>query len=86
VSYAKLKGATTPRQRLSLRCCGTFVYIKIAREIVRKNSKNNKQEMEKKFNYQQQYGVIVICRDETEQIRIYEELKKQGLTLKVVTV
>jgi len=45
--------------------------------------------MEKKetnFTYRQQYGVIVICKDETEQIRIYEELKKQGLTLKVVTV
>ena len=40
----------------------------------------------KKFNYQQQYGVIVICKDEAEQVRIYEELKKQGLTLKVVTV
>jgi len=41
---------------------------------------------QKKFNYQQQYGVIAICKDEAEQIRIYEELKKQGLTLKVVTV
>ena len=41
---------------------------------------------EKQFNYQQQYGVIVICQDEAEQIRIYDELKKQGLTLKVVTV
>ena len=42
--------------------------------------------MEKKFNYQQQYGVIVICQDEAEQIRIYEDLKNQGLILKVVTV
>jgi hypothetical protein len=41
---------------------------------------------EKKFNYQQQYGVIAICKDEAEQIRVYNELKKQGLTLKVVTV
>jgi len=41
---------------------------------------------ENKFSYQQQYGVIVICKDEAEQIRIYEELKKQGLTLRVVTV
>ena len=38
------------------------------------------------FTYKQQYGVIAICKDEAEQIRIYEELKKQGLTLKVVTV
>lgn len=41
---------------------------------------------EKKFNYRQQYGVIAICKDEAEQIRIYNELKKMGLTLKVVTV
>ncbi|MDR0206052.1 MAG: hypothetical protein LBI45_02180 [Bacteroidales bacterium] len=41
---------------------------------------------QKKFNYQQQYGVIIICKDEAEQIRIYEELQKQDLTLKVVTV
>ena len=41
---------------------------------------------EKIFNYQQQYGVIVICKDEAEQIRIYEELKKLNLTVKVVTV
>jgi hypothetical protein len=41
---------------------------------------------QKKFNYQQQYGVIVICKDETEQISIYNELKKHGLILKVVTV
>ena len=38
------------------------------------------------FTYKQQYGVIAICKDEAEQIRIYDELKKQGLTLKVVTV
>jgi predicted 3-demethylubiquinone-9 3-methyltransferase (glyoxalase superfamily) len=41
---------------------------------------------EKKFNYQQQYGVIVMCKNEAEQVRIYEELKRKGLTLKVVTV
>jgi hypothetical protein len=38
------------------------------------------------FTYKQKYGVIVMCKDEAEQIRIYEVLKKQGLTLKVVTV
>ncbi len=42
--------------------------------------------MTKQFNYKQQYGVIAICKDEAEQIRLYEDLKKQGLTLKVVTV
>ena len=38
------------------------------------------------FSYKQQYGVIVVCKDEKEQMKIYDELKKQGLTLKVVTV
>jgi len=60
-------------------------------ESGRKNSKKKKEKKlmekkEKKFSYQQQYGVIVICGSEAEQIRIYEELKKQGLMLRVVTV
>jgi hypothetical protein len=38
------------------------------------------------FNYKQQYGVIVICKDEKEQQEIYDQLQKLGLTLKVVTV
>ena len=38
------------------------------------------------FNYKQQYGIIVICKDEKEQQEIYEMLLKLGLTLKVVTV
>jgi hypothetical protein len=41
---------------------------------------------EKKFNYQQQYGVIAICKDEQEQQQIYEMLRNQGLTVKVVVV
>ena len=39
-----------------------------------------------KFTYKQQYGVIVICKDEKEQQEIYEKLRALGLTLKVVTV
>jgi hypothetical protein len=38
------------------------------------------------YSYKQQYGVIVICKDEKEQQEIYEKLLKLGLTLKVVTV
>lgn len=41
---------------------------------------------EKKFNYQQQYGIVVVCKDEQEQQQLYELLKKQGLTLKIVCV
>ena len=37
--------------------------------------------------YRQQWGVIVICEDEKDQIRKYEDLKKQypGQKIKVVT-
>nr|DAP70167.1 MAG TPA: arginine repressor [Caudoviricetes sp.] len=38
------------------------------------------------FNYKEQYGVIVICKDEKEQQEIYERLLAQGLTLKIVAV
>lgn len=41
--------------------------------------------MAKQFNYKQQYGVIVICETEEEQINMFEELKEKGLKLKVVT-
>ena len=41
---------------------------------------------QKRFCYKPQYGVIVICQDEQHQRHTYEALKKQGLTLKVVTV
>lgn len=42
--------------------------------------------MTKKFNYKEQYGVIVICENENEQKAVFEELQKKGLKLKVVTV
>lgn len=38
------------------------------------------------FKYKQQYGVVVICKDEPDQMAVYERLKAQGLTLKVVCV
>ena len=41
--------------------------------------------MAKEFTYKQQYGVIVICETEEEQIKMFEELKEKGLKLKVVT-
>ncbi|WP_302849313.1 hypothetical protein [Sinomicrobium kalidii] len=40
----------------------------------------------KEINYREQYGVIVICKDEKHQQELYEKLKKEGLKLKVVTV
>lgn len=38
------------------------------------------------FNYKEQYGIIVICKDEKEQQEIYDRLLAQGLTLKIVAV
>lgn len=35
--------------------------------------------------YKEQYGVIVICADEREQERVYETLKGEGYTVRVVT-
>ncbi len=42
--------------------------------------------MSKTFNYKAQYAVIVTAVDEQDQQRIYEQLKEQGLTLKIVVV
>lgn len=36
------------------------------------------------FNYQTQFGVIVICKDEAEQKEIYERLLAEGFSCKVV--
>ncbi len=35
--------------------------------------------------YKEQYGVIVICGDESEQEQVYETLKNEGYTCRVVT-
>lgn len=40
---------------------------------------------ETSFNYKEQYGVIVICKDETEQEKVYNNLLNQGYECKVVT-
>jgi len=36
-------------------------------------------------SYKEQFGVIVVCSSETDQAEIYERLKGEGLTVKVVT-
>ena len=41
--------------------------------------------MAKDFKYKPQYGVIVICESEEDQIKMFEELKAKGLKLKIVT-
>lgn len=40
---------------------------------------------EKPFNYKEQFGVIVICRDESEQESIYNRLTDEGFSCRVVT-
>jgi len=38
------------------------------------------------FKYRQQYGVIVICKSERDQARMYNVLTRRGLKCRVVTV
>ncbi len=40
----------------------------------------------KKFSYKPQYGVIVITDTEVEQKRLFNEMKKKGLKIKLVNV
>ncbi len=39
-----------------------------------------------KYTYKPQFGVIVLCADESEQKAVFDRLQKEGLTLKVVNV
>lgn len=41
---------------------------------------------EPSFNYHEQYGVIVMCKDEADQEQIYNRLIEEGYTCKVVAV
>lgn len=38
------------------------------------------------FRYRQQYGVVVLCKNEKHQARVYNVLRRRGLECKVVTV
>lgn len=38
------------------------------------------------YKYREQFGVIVVCRDEAHQESVFKDLKRQGHKLKVVTV
>jgi len=40
----------------------------------------------KSYAYKPQYGIVVVCQSEAEQIQLFEKLKAQGLKLKVVCV
>lgn len=38
------------------------------------------------FKYKQQFGVIVVCKDETEHKALYESLRKAGYKCRLVRV
>ena len=38
------------------------------------------------FKYRPQFGLIIVCRNEAEQRRRYEALRKRGLKVRVVAV
>lgn len=42
--------------------------------------------VEPNFNYKEQYGVIVMCKDESEQEAVYNKLSQEGYECKVVSV
>lgn len=50
------------------------------------NSKPRYMLGENGFNYREQFGVIVMCRDEAEHRAVYERLKAEGYKCKVVRV
>lgn len=38
------------------------------------------------FKYREQYGVVVICKNERHQARVYNVLRRRGMECRVVTV
>lgn len=53
-------------------------------EGIKRGEEENDINTESNFNYKEQYGVIVMCRDEQEQEAIYNDLTAQGYECKVV--
>ena len=49
------------------------------------NYKKNETQ-KKSYAYKPQFGLVIICADEAEQIKLFKQLKSQNLKLKVVTV
>lgn len=45
-----------------------------------------KTETKKSYAYKPQYGIVIQCQDEAEQIRLFNRLKGMGFKLKVVVV
>lgn len=65
-------------------CPGIFLLPLECRGLLVKN--NEKSDRMGNFRYKEQYAVVVICKDEEEQKEVYNRLKEEGHTLKVVAV
>ena len=59
--------------------------IKELEEELEKEKNDAVPSTESNFNYKQQYGVIVICKNEEDQEKVYNELFERGYECKVVT-
>ena len=59
--------------------------IKKLEEELENEEKEANISTESSFNYKEQYGVIVICKDEADQEKVYNELQEKGYECKVVT-
>lgn len=59
--------------------------IKQLEEELENEEKEASASTENSFNYKEQYGVIVICKDEEDQEKVYNQLLDQGYECKVVT-
>lgn len=58
----------------------------VRRAILAAMKKDTPRTAAKPFQYRQQHGLIIVCKDETDQRRKFDQLSKRGLTVRVVTV
>lgn len=61
--------------------CGVFLFI-----TEQRGNPNRKGDLMAGFSYKEQYAVVVICKNEKDQEKIYNRLKEEGYKLKVVAV
>jgi len=48
------------------------------------DGEQNKQEAQKEFNYEENYSIIITCKDDLNQTEIYDKLVEQGYDCKVL--
>ena len=62
-----------------------FDIKELEEELEKEANQSEINQAESSFNYKEQYGVIVICKNEEEQEKVYNELHEKGFECKVVT-